>query len=818
MQKKIKILFRIFLIFFLINNIWLFSKKNNSLKINPNFPIKTKEIINKNKNLKIAMDDDWYQIYGGSNNDLGYGCAFDSNNNIYVVGTLNDNVNNCEDIVLIKYNSEGVLQWERTWDGGYSDKGYKCVIDSNGNIYVAGVSWKPGYSYDILILKYSNDGTLQWSKTWGTSNSEYLPVDIYIDQDGFPIICGTTINGSTGTSDIVFIKYQFDGTLIFYRIWGSPNEDERLEAVDYRGENTYVAITLNPSGPNYNIMCAAFKLDYYPDYYIWNRTYDSGVDEVAYDITVGYSGIYICGYKYIGISNHDGILIRYDFNDDFLGVQTWGFDKLDDFYGINLGPETYDERSDIYLTGVTYKNDICNLVIVRYDYQLNYLDYHIWDPDSSCNGQDIIILPNWNIYIVGSSSAYGSGSLDILLVKINRNPGPFKLSHNAGNPDKDGCFTLNWSISSDADNYDVFQYNSYITVINGSVQTLATGLTGNTFQITGLISGRYYFIIRANNAQGTKLSNCISVLVQIPPGSFNMGGTATNPDTDGKYNITWNPSVGADNYSVYEYNQYISEINNSVILIQEGIHSTHISITKKDDGVFYYRVVAVNKTGSTLSINCYKVNVRLPPGGFTLSASKYSVKIDEIFNFYWTPSKRATNYTIYTSENYINVLNGTELVVEKGIKDTLFSYKIGVSGVHYFIIVAINEIGINISNCINIKVTSEEKPLKENPPPENDSIWDLIIRGIIGGIISSVVGYFLKTRLDLYKKRLEKRAELLNKNISKMDFKSYCQEQYGKLKWNKFDNIWKNRDRLTDIELYKKIKKIFGKELINEFT
>lgn len=70
-----------------------------------------KEFDNKAPILSAAPD--WYKTFGINATDGGYNVAVDSSNNVYVVGYLDNGTGN-QDICLIKYDSSGVQQWNRT--------------------------------------------------------------------------------------------------------------------------------------------------------------------------------------------------------------------------------------------------------------------------------------------------------------------------------------------------------------------------------------------------------------------------------------------------------------------------------------------------------------------------------------------------------------------------------------------------------------------------------------------------------------------------------------------------------------------------------
>jgi len=96
-------------------------------------------------------------------------------------------------------------------------------------------------------------------------------------------------------------------------------------------------------------------------------------------------------------------------------------------------------------------------------------------------------------------------------------PSSFLLDSTAESPDDDGNFTLTWDAALGAESYSVYEYISYITVYNGSLTPLATDITSLSLPLTGYSNGTYYFIVVAHNTNGDTLSNCITVVVEIPP-------------------------------------------------------------------------------------------------------------------------------------------------------------------------------------------------------------------------------------------------------------------------------------------------------------
>ena len=114
----------------------------------------------------------WTKQLGTSSTDIGTGVTVDSSDNIYVMGEtsggLDGNTNSGgQDIFLVKYNSSGTKQWTQQLGTSSSDIGQEVTVDSSDNIYVTGYTsggldgnTNSGYQ-DIFLVKYNSDGVLQ---------------------------------------------------------------------------------------------------------------------------------------------------------------------------------------------------------------------------------------------------------------------------------------------------------------------------------------------------------------------------------------------------------------------------------------------------------------------------------------------------------------------------------------------------------------------------------------------------------------------------------------------------------------------------------
>ncbi|MCK4286726.1 MAG: hypothetical protein KAX18_11015, partial [Candidatus Lokiarchaeota archaeon] len=113
---------------------------------------------------------------------------------------------------------------------------------------------------------------------------------------------------------------------------------------------------------------------------------------------------------------------------------------------------------------------------------------------------------------------------------------------------------------------------------------------------------------------GDTLSNCIEVVVGIPPGPFTLSSNADTPYDNGAFDLSWTSADIALNYSVYEYSSYITEINGSLTLLIERTTDLSLALSGYTSGTYYFIVVAHNNYGDALS-NCIEIIVQIPSDG-----------------------------------------------------------------------------------------------------------------------------------------------------------------------------------------------------------
>lgn len=214
----------------------------------------------------------WAKTWGGEGYDDGPGVAVDSAGNVYVAGMYASQQINFDptggnsglghpahdsgsivDVFLSKFDPSGNFQWVRTWGGqGTEDAMGLAVVDGADNVYVAGrfasfnCDFNPEGTPDIhstnggqdaFLSKFADDGTFQWARTWGGSDSDNV-MSLAVDGTGhvyasgwfssvvdFNPGSGVEEHTSNGDRDAYLSQFDTLGNFFGSKTWGGSGED-----------------------------------------------------------------------------------------------------------------------------------------------------------------------------------------------------------------------------------------------------------------------------------------------------------------------------------------------------------------------------------------------------------------------------------------------------------------------------------------------------------------------------------------------------------------------------------------------------------------
>jgi len=215
-----------------------------------------------------AMGDRlWSRQFGGAGDQLGYGIATDSGQNVFVVGTFDNTIDilgtvhngNAQDVYLAKLDPSGNRLWSFAWGDSAADFGYRVATDSMGNVVVFG-SFEGNITLtqqhtsagglDLFVAKLDPAGSLLWSKRFGDTGIENA-FDLAIDSTGAVVLVGgfeDTVDfggnllTSAGAFDVYVAKLDAAGNHLWSANYGDTKEDG-ARGVDIDANDNSIVLT-----------------------------------------------------------------------------------------------------------------------------------------------------------------------------------------------------------------------------------------------------------------------------------------------------------------------------------------------------------------------------------------------------------------------------------------------------------------------------------------------------------------------------------------------------------------------------------------------
>jgi hypothetical protein len=169
---------------------------------------------------------EWERTFGGSGWDQGMYVRQTGDEGYIVVGWSDAN-GSPGDVYLVKTDSMGILQWQQFYSGLGIAVGGSVESTEDGGYIIGGATNSGIGGNDFYLLKTDGSGDLEWERTFG-GNEDDWGWNAQQITDGSYVIVGVTESFGAGMSDAYLVKTDMAGNLLWEATYGGNESDEGL--------------------------------------------------------------------------------------------------------------------------------------------------------------------------------------------------------------------------------------------------------------------------------------------------------------------------------------------------------------------------------------------------------------------------------------------------------------------------------------------------------------------------------------------------------------------------------------------------------------
>jgi len=474
-----------------------------------------------------APAEEWNRTFGGSSSDRGYSVAQTSDGGYIITGETYSYGAGEQDVWLIKTDPKGNKEWDKTFGGSDNDRAYSVAQTPDGGYVLVGQTSVAGYA-DVWLIKTDSEGNKEWDKTFGGKYTDYGCSVAQTSDMGY-IITGLTDSYSVGMR-VWLIKTDSKG-------------NEEWNKTFFDSSCGYSVIQTSDEG--YVIVGETYWKSYANDIWLiktdskgneeWNKTFGGSDDDGGFSVTQTSDGGYIitgytCSYG-AGGNEHGWSIGAYGagrgdvwlIKTDSKGNKEW--DKTFGGSGDDVGfSVTQTSDRGYIITGYTCSYGAGDVWLIKTDSEGN----KIWDKtfggSAFDSGYSVTQTSDGGYIITGETNSYGG--CNIYLVKVEAGPKPKIQITNLFETEN----SLNQEIVGKVFNYEAPSLDVHV---NGELQKIELR-NGQFDEIIKLKEGKnkIEFVI---DGEVYKTINISTVEFEIPKETYSF----TNSEFTEEYALTY---------------------------------------------------------------------------------------------------------------------------------------------------------------------------------------------------------------------------------------------------------------------------------------
>jgi len=361
------------------------------------------------------LNAQWVQTYGESEDDHANAIQQTRDGGFIVAGFTNSFGAGSSDVWILKLATDGSIEWQKTYGENSLDEAWSVQQTLDGGYIVAARSQSfSGSSSNFWILKLAGDGSLEWQKSYGGTDADD-PYSIQQTTDGGYIVAGHTTFDNARFTDFWVLKLSSDGNIEWQKTYGESLR-ERAYCIQQTLDGGYIVAGTTESFGAGSLDIWILKIAFDGNIE-WQKTYGESYGESLSSILQTVDGGYIVAgsASFFGTGQYDFWIFKLSSDGDIEWNKIYGGSLVDRPNSIQ---QTFDGGYIVAGTTVSFGSGSSDIWVLK----LNALGELEWQKtyggkQAEYTSQIQEILGGGYV-IAGSTSSYGIGARDILILKL----------------------------------------------------------------------------------------------------------------------------------------------------------------------------------------------------------------------------------------------------------------------------------------------------------------------------------------------------------------------------------------------------------------
>jgi hypothetical protein len=351
------------------------------------------------------------RVFGGPDLDRGVYVSPTKDGGFIAVGVTKSFGKGDEDVYLVRTDSNGEFLWSKTYGGSDQDNGWSVHETPDGFVLAGFTKSFGGGGFDLYLIKTDSDGELDWSKTYG-GESDDRSWALALTSDGGFVLVGETTSSGAGEEDCLLVKTDSLGRESWSHTYGGKKGD-RCFSVAQADDGGYVLAgqTYSEGAGDRDVYVIKTKANGELE---WSKTFGGEASDVGHSITRASDGSFVVtGYTTsFATIGDDPYLIKIDQWTRVLAME-----------GTNhtlTGEQAAD--GGFFLVGFSeHREKKTNAALLVKADSEGHLDWYrdvLLTNTGRSLGYTVRAMPDGGCVFTGHTTVNGAGNLDLLLVRV----------------------------------------------------------------------------------------------------------------------------------------------------------------------------------------------------------------------------------------------------------------------------------------------------------------------------------------------------------------------------------------------------------------